>query len=223
MCGRFNLQATPVQLKEIFDLLRADDFPQRYNIARTQTVPIVRLDPESNRELVPMRWGLIPGWAKDIKIGASLINARGETVAEKPSFRTAFKRHRCLVPASGFYEWLREGKDMKPFYIHRTDDQPFAMAGLWERWNQSGEPIESFSIITTSANSLMSSIHDRMPVLVEPNLFEAWLDPKAEPEFLKGLVQPQEWNGFELVPVSTVVNNARNDTPECVQALTTQG
>jgi len=216
MCGRFNLRATPAQLQEFFDLFREPEVTSRYNIAPTQTTLVCRLNDNGERELVPLRWGVIPSWSKDIKIGASLINARGETVSEKPSFRSAFKKRRCLIPASGFYEWLREGKNKQPFHIHHKDDSPFAMAGLWETWNHGEHPIESFSIITTSANQLMRSIHDRMPVILEPELFAEWLDPKAEPEFLKSIVQPYEWNGFETLPVSAVVNNARNETPECV-------
>jgi putative SOS response-associated peptidase YedK len=217
MCGRFNLRTSASQLKEFFELFREPAVTTRYNIAPTQTTVVCRRNDAGQRELVPLRWGLIPSWSKDIKIGVSLINARSESVAEKPSFRTAFRKRRCLVPASGFYEWLREGKNKQPYHIHRVDDGPFAMAGLAECWNRGDQPIESFSIVTTSANQLMRSIHDRMPVILDQKWFDAWLDPKGELEFLKALIQPQEWTGFEALPVSPVVNNARNETPECVQ------
>lgn len=218
MCGRYNLRVTPAELQEFFNLFREPDVSPRYNIAPTQTTLVCRLDDAGHRELLPLKWGLIPSWSQDLKSGAKMINARGETVVEKPAFRAAFKKRRCLVPANGFYEWLREGKTKTPFHIHRTNDEPFAMAGLWERWSQGDQPIESFSIITTSANRLMRSIHDRMPVILEPDLFEEWLNPETESEFLKSLLQPHEWDGFEAVPVSSVVNNARNETPECLQS-----
>lgn len=219
MCGRFNLRATSAELQIFFDLFREPDVTPRYNIAPTQSTPVCRLDEEGERELVPLRWGLIPSWSKDMKIGASLINARAETVSEKPSFRTPFKNRRCLVPASGFYEWLREGKLKQPYHIHQVDDSVFAMAGIWERWSRGEQPIESFSILTTSANQLMRTVHDRMPVIIAPELFSEWLAPDAEPEFLTSVIQPYEWTRFETVSVSTVVNNARNETPECIQPV----
>lgn len=217
MCGRFNLRATPAELQQFFDMFREPDVTPRYNIAPTQTTLVCRLDEQGERELVPLRWGLIPSWSKDLRIGASLINARSETITEKPSFRTAFRKRRCLVPASGFYEWIREGKQKHPYHIHRQDDGLFAMAGVWETWRGAESPIESFSIITTSANALMRPLHDRMPVILPPELFEDWLATDAEPEFLTTLLQPYEWPEFETVPVSDVVNNARNETPECLQ------
>ncbi|WP_437191203.1 SOS response-associated peptidase [Planctomicrobium sp. SH527] len=216
MCGRFNLRTNAKQLSDMFQAIIGQEPHLRFNIAPTQNTFVCRLSNSGMRELLPLRWGLIPSWAKDLKIGASLINARAETISEKPSFRTAFKRRRCLVPASGFYEWIREGKSKHPFHIHHTDDTPFAMAGIWDSWHQNEQLIESFSIITTEANRLMAPIHNRMPVILEPNLFGEWLNPKAEPEFLQSLIQPHEWTGFETVAVSSVVNNARNETPDCL-------
>lgn len=219
MCGRFNLRATPAELQNFFDLFREPAVTPRYNIAPTQSTLVCRLDGDGERELVPLRWGLIPSWSKDMKIGASLINARAETVSEKPSFRTPFKKRRCLVPANGFFEWLREGKQKQPYHIHQADDSLFAMAGIWERWTHEEHPLESFSILTTSANQLMRTVHDRMPVIITPDLFSEWLAPDADPEFLSSVIQPYEWSQFDAVPVSTIVNNARNETPECVQPL----
>jgi putative SOS response-associated peptidase YedK len=219
MCGRFNLRVTPEQLQQFFDLLQPMEVSPRFNIAPTQTTVVCRQNQTGHRELVPLQWGLIPSWAKEARLGASLINARGETVAEKPSFRSAFRKRRCLIPMSGFYEWRREGKMKRPFHIHHADDSLFAVAGLWEAWDKADQPIESFSIITTSANSTMAPIHNRMPVVLEPELFDAWLDPRSEPEFLTALLQPSEWTGFETVEVSPVVNNARHESPDCLQTV----
>lgn len=216
MCGRFNLRADAIRLAAMFQATISVDPQMRFNIAPTQNTLVCRESEHGGREIVLMKWGLVPSWAKDAKIGASLINARAETVAEKPSFRTAFRRRRCLVPASGFYEWIRQGKSKKPFHIHRQDDAPFAFAGIWESWHHDNQLIESFSIITTEANKLMSPIHDRMPVVLEPDLFGEWLNPESEPELLESVIQPHEWTGFETVPVSTTVNNARNETPDCL-------
>lgn len=216
MCGRFNLRTEAKQLSKLFQAVICQELHPRFNIAPTQSTFVCRLNSSGMRELVLARWGLIPSWSKDLKIGASLINARAETVSEKPSYRTAFKRRRCLVPASGFYEWIREGKSKRPFHIHHVDDTPFAMAGIWESWHHGEQLIESFSIVTTEANKLMAPIHDRMPVILDSDLFGEWLDPNAEPEFLESVIQPHEWTGFEVVPVSTVVNNARNETPNCL-------
>lgn len=219
MCGRYNLRVSPAELEALFGVNDAPDFPQRYNIAPTQDVPVLHLDEAGEKRLTSMRWGLIPFWSKDMKIGDKLINARGETVAEKPSFRAAFKRRRCLIPASGFYEWRREGKEKWPFHMHHIDDSPFAFAGLWETWQHDGSKINSFTIITTAANEFMSKIHDRMPVLIEPNQFPIWLDHDVDPDALQEFLQPVEWNNFEAVPISQTVNNARNETPDCLNPL----
>ncbi|TWT55765.1 putative SOS response-associated peptidase YedK [Thalassoglobus neptunius] len=235
MCGRFNLRITAADLKSLFGTTEQgirsnpqefDSCLTRFNIAPTQKSIVCHLGESDTPVLTPMRWGLIPSWAKDLRIGAKMINARSETVAEKPSFRSAFKRRRCLVPASGFYEWKRSGKEKQPFHIHQTDDSPFAMAGLWELLKQSGGPdrdepaeILSFTILTAAANSFMSPIHDRMPVILSGESAAVWLDHEVEASALSELIQPFEWENFEAVPISSTVNNARNETPECLAPL----
>ena len=161
MCGRYNLTLSPNELQEFFDLFREPPWSPRYNIAPTQSVLAIRFDEEATpREPVLLRWGLIPSWAKDETIGSKLINARGETVAEKPSFRAAFKRRRCLIPATGFYEWQKQpGSTKQPYHITTADGRPFAFAGLWERWTKGPSPVETCTIITTAANDDLQAIH----------------------------------------------------------------
>lgn len=201
-------------------MLRMPDWSgkPRYNIAPTQSHPIIRLS-ESGRECALARWGLVPSWAEDLKIGYSLINARAETVAEKPSFRTAFKRRRCLIPATGFYEWKKVGKRKQPFHIHRRDDGLMAFAGLWERWEKGSEPVESFTIITTAANSLMARLHDRMPVILPRDLYSVWLDPDVELNALKAILQPLADDSLDADPVGSLVGNVKNDVPECLEPV----
>lgn len=152
------------------------DFEPRYNIAPSTGIPTIIQTPEGRRVLQLMHWGLIPSWAKNESIGDKLINARGESIAEKPSFRAAFKRHRCVIPASGFYEWVQEGKVKQPYYISLKSDQPMAFAGLWETWRTpDGSSLESTCIVTTDANKIMNQIHNRMPVILEPNDWRVWL------------------------------------------------
>ena len=219
MCGRFTLRTPAAVLIRQFGVDVGLQLALRYNIAPTQQVPVVRLA-EQGRELVMMRWGLIPSWANDLKIGASLINARAETAAEKPAFRSAMKRRRCLIPADGFYEWRKAGKTKQPIYIRRADDQPFAFAGLWERWSKQGAPIESCTILTTAANERLKPLHDRMPVILAPNDYEVWLDRQTtEPAKLAYLFEPFPVDELTAYPVNPVVNNARNETPECIQPV----
>lgn len=220
MCGRYNLRATPAQIQEFFNVLRMPEapIPVRYNIAPTQMLPIIR-QADDGRECVLARWGLVPSWAKDTKIGYKLINARAETVAEKPSFRTAFKRRRCLVPATGYYEWKKlDAKNKQPYHIHREDDGLFAFAGLWERWTKEAEPLESFTIITTTANPPLSELHDRIPVILPTDAYPVWLDPEVDPSALTELLQPPE-DGFDAYPVGQVVGNVKNDVPDCIEPL----
>ena len=207
MCGRYNLRTSAQVLAEMFHAKADLEVHPRYNIAPTQSSLVCRLDDAGQREIVPMRWGLVPSWAKDIKIGYKLINARAETVSEKPSFRAAYKRRRCLVIASGFYEWKREGKSKQPFHIHREDDQPFAFAGLWEYWDQGA--IESFTIITTAANSLMVPIHHRMPVLLQPDQYGVWLDQDIAPQALEPLLEPYDWKHMQLDPANSNVGHEK--------------
>jgi putative SOS response-associated peptidase YedK len=212
VCGRFTLRTPANVLIKQFGL---DDFPSRprYNIAPTQTVPVIRAD--NRKQVSMMRWGLIPSWATDPKIGYSMINCRSETAATKPAFRSAIKRRRCLILADGFYEWRKEGKTKQPIYIRRADERPFAFAGLWEAWDKGSEPIESCTIMTTAANDMLKPLHDRMPVILASGDYDAWLDPATtEIAYLYESIPPDE---LTMYPVNPIVNNARNETPECVQ------
>ena len=223
MCGRFTLRTPTNLLVQQFLLDSAPELPLRYNIAPTQSVAVARESSDlPGRHLVMLQWGLIPSWAKDPKMGARMINARGETVAEKPSFRAAFKRRRCLVLADGYYEWQKgaaKGKK-QPVYITMADDRPFAFAGLWEHWEGSGEgPIESCTIITTDSNDLTADVHDRMPVILHAEDYDLWLDRELEEkEPLLPLLRPYHSDDMKVTLVSTHVNNARNDDPGCIQA-----
>src|SRR5437667_6400831 len=179
MCGRYTLRVSPAELAEIFGVLQAIEWSPRYNIAPTQMVAAVRAGQTSGRELALLRWGLIPSWADNPKIGSSLINARADTVATKPAFRTALKKRRCLIPADGFYEWqaIPGQKTKQPFLIGVRDAPVFAFAGLWEHWTApDGQPLETCTIITTDANELMQPVHNRMPVILDPSDYEHWLD-----------------------------------------------
>ncbi len=200
----------------MFQLERWEDLRPRYNIAPESNVACVRLNAaDRSRECVQMQWGLIPSWAKDPTIGRKLINARGATVAEKPSFRSAFRSRRCLVLADGFFEWQREGKKKQPFYIRLQHDQPFAFAGLWERWTNNGLDLQTSTIITTEANELLRPVHDRMPVILHLNDVEDWLDPARGRG--EELLRPYPAHEMSLFPVSDVVNRATRDMPECIE------
>ncbi len=213
MCGRFSLIVDASVLADVFDMDPPRDLKPRFNIAPTQTVPVARAAEPGPREWTEARWGLIPPWAKDAKIGARMINARGETAATKPSFRSALKNRRCLVPADGFYEWVQFGGAKVPHYIHFTDGRPFAFAGLWERWRE----LDTFTIITTGPNELVAPLHDRMPVILAPNNFSEWIQPvELRPGRLDVLLSPCPAEEMEAYPVSTHVNKPANDDPECV-------
>lgn len=193
----------------------------RYNIAPTQDVPIVRTTPDRQRELVMMRWGLVPSWADDVAIGNRMINARGETVAEKPSFRAALKKRRCVVVADGYYEWQKAGKRKQPYLFHFADDRPFALAGLWERWTKGSEPLETCTIITTTPSPLSVVIHDRMPAILEDAALDMWLDPDVtDAAALTGFLRPLEDEQFAADAVSTLVNSPANEGPRCVETVT---
>ncbi len=219
MCGRFTQTATPEAIAEQFQVDDPLLFKPNYNISPTQRVAVVRLNPESvKRECVLLRWGLIPSWAKDAKIGNQCINAKGETVAEKPAFRSAFKKRRCLVIADGFYEWQRLGERKQPIWIGRKDKRPFAFAGLWEHWKPAeGEPIETCAIITTEPNDLMAPIHNRMPVILAPASYIPWLDHTTPADSLKALLRPYPSAELQAYPVSTLVNNPRHNAPACLE------
>lgn len=223
MCGRFTL-TTPIEtLVETFQLSSVpEDSAPRYNIAPTQSVAAVLTDEEEHRHLAWLRWGLIPAWAKDPSIGNRMINARAETMAEKPAFRVALQRRRCLVLADGFYEWQRVEGGKQPIYIRMADGRPFAFAGLWERWRASdGSSLDSCTILTTGPNELVRPIHDRMPVILPPEAYDLWLDPtvrSAEP--LLPLLRPYRAGVMTAFPVSPLVNNPANDDPRCIEPLT---
>jgi putative SOS response-associated peptidase YedK len=227
MCGRFTLRTPAAQLAEAFELFREPELTPRYNIAPSQMVAAIRFEEERTpRELVLLKWGLIPFWAKDPKIGNRLINARAETVATTPAFRAAFQRRRCLIPADGFYEWKRlDAKHKQPYYIARPDRGPFAFAGLWERWRpEGGDAIESCTIITTDANETMAPLHDRMPVILPPSAYDHWLDPgRDDASELQSLLRPCPPDDLTLTAVSTLVNSPRNESADCLRPADTQG
>lgn len=221
MCGRYSLTSTREALKEWFPLYDLPEITPRYNIAPTQQVLAARMDLQTERgEVTWFRWGLVPFWAEDLKIGNRLINARGETAATKPAFRAAFKSRRCLVLADGFYEWQKHAGGKQPFLIRMKNGNPFAFAGLWERWDKEGEPVESVTILTTEANPLMRSIHDRMPVILKPEDYGKWLNPgNKDVAALADLLRPFPAEEMQAFPVSALVNNPRNDRPECLKPL----
>jgi putative SOS response-associated peptidase YedK len=224
MCGRFTLRTSLNLLLQQFAAEVHDDnqlslFGPRYNIAPTQDILAIRAT-DGRREASMLPWGLVPSWAKDLKSGPPLINARADSLAAKPAFRTAYKRRRCLIPADGFYEWQKiEGGKKQPFYIHRPDNQPFAFAGLWERWS-GGPLIDSCTIVTTDANNTMSKLHDRMPVILAPGDYALWLNPSLEdPGELQHLLSPCGEDELIAEPVSTHVNRVANDDEKCVEIL----
>ncbi len=221
MCGRY-LITTPVEaIRQIFGVDQRPNLAPRYNVAPTQSVPIIRLG-EAGRELVTVRWGLVPFWAKDLKIGARMINAKAETVAEKPAFRDGYKRRRCLVLADGFYEWKKLDGRKQPYLIRLKTAEPFAFAGLWADWKdtESGERIESCTIITTEPNALTAKIHNRMPVILPPPAHELWLDPEAADG--RSLLCPFPAEAMEAFPVSPRVGNVKNDDPGLIEPLPDQ-
>lgn len=221
MCGRYLLTRIEKQILEEFGVEVHITPGRRFNIAPSQLVPVVRTEGE-HRILTMQRWGLIPAWAKDPKIGYKLINARSETVLEKPSYREAFKKRRCLILADGFYEWKKlDAKTKQPYCFTMRDNSIFAFAGIWERWKDpKGEVIESCSILTTSPNELCASVHDRMPVILDPRQYDTWLNaPVQESVRLTELLVPFEADRMQSFPVSTAVNSPKNDTAECIKPV----
>ena len=222
MCGRFTQTASPEVIAEQFKITNPPLFTPRYNIAPSQPIAAIRIDPDTaTRTLVMLRWGLIPSWAKEPKIGNQCINAKAETVAEKPSFRSAFKKRRCLVIATGFYEWQVQGRAKQPIWIGLRSKRPFAFAGLWEQWKPpEGEPLETCTIITTEPNDLMAPIHNRMPVILSPASYDQWLDLSFQQiEPLKALLRPYPSEELTAYPVSTLVNNPRHDASQCLEPV----
>ena len=219
MCGRFALIEPVEALVDYFDLPSAPEVKARYNIAPSQNIWGIRQNSKDGlREAIRFRWGLIPSWAKDSSLGLKMINARSETVAEKPAFRSAFKRRRCLIPASGFYEWKKTKEGKRPYFIYPSAGGIFAFGGIWESWHDPEDgDLESCSILTTSANSTIAEVHDRMPVVLNPDHFETWLNPKIQMESaLQPLLRPAPESWFQMRPVSTRVNNAKHEGPDCL-------
>ncbi|MCS6834454.1 MAG: SOS response-associated peptidase [Anaerolineae bacterium] len=220
MCGRYTLTANAETLQTTFQLETVEGYAPRYNIAPTQNVPIITH--EQRRALTWVRWGLIPSWAKDPSIGATLINARAETLEEKPSFRDSFRRRRCLIPADGFYEWAKDGALKKPYYIYRRGRALFAFAGLWDAWkNPQGEWVRSCTIITTEPNDLIRPLHHRMAVMLTPEQADAWIDEQASPEDLHGLLCAHPSEDLALHEVSPRVNSAQAEGPQLIEPFQT--
>ncbi|MEM7051810.1 MAG: SOS response-associated peptidase [Acidobacteriota bacterium] len=222
MCGRYTLTAPGEGIADLFELPAIPEMAARYNIAPTQNTAVVRaLASAGPRQLDMLRWGLIPYWANDLKIGSRMINARAETAATKPSFRNSLKKKRCLVVADGYYEWKKEGAIKQPYRIIRQGGQPFAFAGLWDLWKGPDGPVESFTILTCDAAPEIRPLHHRMPVIVEQDEYNLWLDPEMkDPAELETILQPRGGDLLEDYPVDRRVGNPRNEGPECVKRIT---
>jgi putative SOS response-associated peptidase YedK len=223
MCGRFALSSPAENIRKHFRLAEEINIQPRFNIAPGQMVSVVREMSKGGNELVSMSWGLIPFWAKDRKIGYKLINARAETVHEKPSFKVSFNKQRCLIPADGFYEWKKmPGKSKKqPYYFHFKDSELFSFAGLWSTWTDriSGEVVESCTIITTEPNMMVKEIHDRMPVIIQDHQHKEWLDRQSSPAVLEKMLVPLDAGLMERYPVSDLCSKPINDSPECIHRV----
>ena len=220
MCGRFAQRSDPKRLAKEFTVTDVPNVEARYNIAPTQEILGV-LESADGREMKFFKWGLIPSWAKDTAMGARLINARSETVEEKPAFREAFKKRRCIIPADGFYEWQRTQGRKQPFFFQMKDESPFGFAGLWERWQgEDEEVIESCTILTTEANEVLRPVHDRMPVILHSADYELWLDEDGRKrELLKDLLRPYSAEAMVSYPVSTAINSPRNQGETLIERM----
>ena len=221
MCGRFAFYSPSEATAALFDVVGALPVEARYNIAPSQYVAAIRNGEDGARHLAMLRWGLVPFWAKDTAIGNRMINARSETVDEKPSFRNAFKSRRCLIPADGFYEWQRTDEGKRPHRIAFSDGRPFAFAGLWEHWqDDNGNELESCVILVRPANAQVAPIHDRMPVILPAARYDEWLDPEnRHTESLNALLQPYPATEMKAYPVTTFVNSPHHEGPDCVRSL----
>jgi putative SOS response-associated peptidase YedK len=228
MCGRYRLSRRKQYIEEHFAASGDEDWGPRYNIAPTQPIPVIRQHPrEPVRELSLVRWGLIPSWSRDSAAAARMINARSETAAAKPAFRDALKSRRCLVPADGFYEWSRTGKTKQPYCFEVNEGELFAFAGIWDRWKEpSGGCIQTCSILTTTPNAVTSSVHDRMPVILDPDSYDLWLHPGMnDGATASELLKPFDARLMRCYPVSTRINRVANDDEECsrpVEVVETQ-
>ncbi len=218
MCGRFLLTAAAERVAEHFGLDDAPPLSPRFNVAPGQTIALVRLTEAGGRELAVVLWGLVPSWSRDAASGHRPINARAETAAEKPTFRTPFRRRRCLVPADGFYEWKPDGKRKRPHAFRLPGGAPFAMAGLWDRWlGPDGSVLDSSALLTTEANDLVRPVHDRMPVILAPEHYAAWLDPRLAPADLQPLLRPFPAGQMTVCPLTTWVSDPRHEGPRCLE------
>ena len=218
MCGRY-VRTTPIE--QFAKLFHAEGHPEcwpSYNIPPSTKVLVARNTPEGGRELAALKWGLVPAWSDEPKTEYSTINARAETVAQKPAFRSAFRHRRCLIASDGFYEWHPQPDGHKqPYFIYLKDHAPFAFAGIWEHWEREGKTLDSCSIIVTTANTLMQPIHERMPVILSPDQYDAWMDPNVtDAEHLLPLLAPYPPEMMQLHPVKTTVNSPRNEGPELI-------
>ena len=222
MCGRYTLSTPTDLLTDLYQLEAAESAAPRFNIAPTQEAPVVRVDsPAGGRRLDLLRWGLVPFWAKDPAIGNRMINARAETAAEKPAYRVSLRKRRCLIPADGFYEWMATEGAKQPYFFHRRDGLPLAMAGLWDRWNKGEEgTLDSFTILTTGPDEIVAPIHKRMPVILDSEHHDRWLDPEyADLEWLTSVMVAATPSILEAFPVSTYVNNPAHEGPGCVEPI----
>lgn len=220
MCGRYTLTSSPEALRALLRYAELPNFPARYNIAPTQPIAIVRTV-DGQRHFALVRWGLLPSWVKDPKTFTLLINARGESAAEKPAFRAAMKRRRCLIPADGFYEWQKTGDHERPFYLRAKSAAPLAFAGLWETWTgPNGEELDTAAIVTTRANKTLSAIYERMPVIVPPEAFDLWLNAgEVDATTAAALIAPAPDNLLEAYEISTAVNRTANDNPKLLEPV----
>src|SRR5271156_5433165 len=216
MCGRYVIISTPEAIRALFRYGEQPNFPPRYNVAPTQPIPVVRLA-DGKRSFALMRWGLLPAWVKDPKTFSLLVNARGESVLDKPSFRNAMRRRRCLIPADGFYEWSA-GAPKRPYFVRPRSGSPIAFAGLWETWTgPNGEEVDTAAIVTTRANRTLATIHDRMPVIVAPDAFNLWLDcARVDAPTAAAPIPPARGGLLECYEVSPAVNRAANDSAELI-------
>lgn len=221
MCGRFSNRTSEEKIKKEFKVEEVPYFEARYNIAPTQKILGIRQE-SGEREATTFKWGLVPSWAKDTSMGARLINARSETVAEKPAFRAPFKHRRCIVPADGYYEWQKTVERKQPYYFTMRGERPFGFAGLWDRWkNPEGEVLETCTILTTEANETASDIHDRMPVILSASDYDLWLDEDVRKlDLLKEMLRPYPSEEMITYQVSTLVNNVRVDRAELIEQVT---
>jgi putative SOS response-associated peptidase YedK len=220
MCGRYAITTAPEALRALFGYLEQPDFPPRFNVAPSQPILVVRLL-DGKRHFALLRWGLIPSWVKDPRTFSLLVNARGESVLEKPAFRNGMKRRRCLIPADGFYEWQQDGERKRPFFVRPRDGAPVAFAGLWETWmGPNGEEMETACIVTTAANRTLRAVHDRMPAVIAPEAFDLWLDTgRVDAEIAAALIAPAPETLFVAHEVSTAVNRTANDSAALIAPL----